>query len=164
MVAATKAIQGPLGPVGASIPFLPCPSSFFAFWGVPGCNTQVHPSPWRVPGHTCPLPLLPSSFSFSLSLFLSVSLSLCLSVSLSLCLSLSLSSLSFHPLSFLPLDASVSWCVLGHLCRSWEHCRCFSFLCSLPSSLSLPPLFPFAFWAVPGCNTQVHLSPWCDPL
>ena len=72
-----KLVQGSIKSVGTLTPFLPLPSlSFFAFWGVPECNTQVHPSPWCVPGellvagNTCPLPFLLSlslSLSFSLS-------------------------------------------------------------------------------------------------
>ena len=59
--------------------FLP-PPTLPAFWGVPECNTQVHPSPWCVPGrlfvagNTCLLPSLSSSFLLSLSLSLSFSL------------------------------------------------------------------------------------------
>ena len=115
------------------------PLSFFAFWGFPEWSTQDHPSlslvcPWttvRSWEH------LPFSFSF---------------LSLSLPLSFFLSFLSFFPLftfllPWVSLDAFVIagnpsplffWCVLGRLCRSWEHLPFLSFL-FLFSSLPTPP-------------------------
>ena len=115
------------------LPPLSLPSFLSLPFGV-FLNTQVHPSPWCVPGrlfrsweHLSPFLFLPPLSSFSFPLSLSLSLSFFFSF--------------FPPLSFLPgcpwmllslLGTLLffSWCVLGRLCRSWEHRRflfCFSF-------------------------------------
>ena len=92
MVTATEALLRFIGTCRSLNPFLPLslpplfPIFFELFWGVPGCNTHVHPDACFVAGNTCPCPLpffppLPLSFflsCFSFSLSLALFLFLCL--------------------------------------------------------------------------------------
>ena len=113
--------RGSLEPVGTpTLPLFPlCLLGCFRMQ-----HSGAHPSPWCVPGrlfvagNTCLLPSLSSNFLLGLSLSLSL-------------------SLFFSFLSFPFLLAWVSWCVLGRLCRSWEHRR-FLLLFSFLSHPSLP--------------------------
>ena len=176
-----KFVQGSLEPVASLVP-PPSPSLppfFLAFWGFPEWNTQDHPflslvCPWTTVRSWEHLP-----FSFLSSPFLSFSLSLFLSFFLSVFLSFFLSFFpSFFPLfTFLPpwvsLDAFVIagnlfplflWCVLGRLCRSWEHLLPLSFLLFLFlfSPYSPPPVGTLEWVATRGSWPYILLGRYFD--
>ena len=170
MTTAVKVFLRFIGTCWDLSPFLPLPFplSFFASWGFPECNSQVHPSlslvcPWTLVRSWEHLPF--SFFSplpFSPSLFLSFLLSL-------LPPSLGVPGCFCHGWEPSPLSL---WCVLGRMRRSWEHLPFSSLLFLVspyPSLLAPFSHFPSPFLSLlPGVflNATVRFTPlflWCVP-